>query len=346
MRPSAFLLLAALCVRGVAADSAAMPDPGLLRLEAALTQKLVERGSGALPPDQYRLFAEKFRAELDAVLARASENPVNRGRYAIILARLDESGPGQAIAGLDQELKENPGNAQLLNAKGTIQLQQGNYAGALASADAVLKRNAERGEPPDPAAVSLRHFSKGRVAPTDGARTDPDAATSPDLSVAGPSREAVQFTQRQARARVEIPSISGEDSGVENTNPGVLANPIAWTKGQVERAPQKVSGWVKNTVGLRPGEEQLAQTGASYGAVTGAAFGVGLGVVAIGPCSPGGVLGGYPVYACAVVAASVAVAMFTPIVAYAGAVVNVNIARFKKVVLKSDGTNFTPEQEE
>lgn len=347
MRPSAFLLLAALCVRGVAAVSAATPDPGLLRLEAALTQKLGERKSGALPPDQYRLFAEKFRADLDAVLARAPESPLNRGRHALILARLDEAAPGQAIAGLDQALEANPGNGELLNAKGAIQLQQGDYAGALASADAVLKRNAERGEEPDPAAVSLRHFSKGRGAPTAGARTDPYAAASPELAAATQDgRQPVQLTQRQVRARVEIPSIAGEDAGVENENPGVVANPIAWTKGQVERAPRRVGGWVKKTIGIRPGEEQLAHTGASYGAVTGAAFGVGLGVVAIGPCSPGGVLGGYPVYVCAAVAGSVAVAIFTPIVAYAGAVVNVNIDRFQKMVLKSDGTNFTPEQEE
>lgn len=210
--PRVPLLVLLLSVQSFAAETATLPDAQLLRLESALTQKLEARKNGALPPDQFHLFAEKFRVELAAALAQAPKTPVNRGRHAMILSRLDENGPAQALSGLDQALETAPDSAELLIAKGSIQLQQGDYVGALASADAVLKDNAERGEDPDPAAVSLRNFSRGRSAQTTANLTaaaappDPGGATATNPS----GRQAIQFSRREARARVEVPSISDD----------------------------------------------------------------------------------------------------------------------------------------
>lgn len=117
MRPSALLLLL-LSVQIFAAEtSAPLPAEQLLRLEKNLTQKLEERKQGVLPEDQYRQFVAAFRVELDEALLQSPDTPVNRGRFAMILARLDESGPRQAVAGLNRALAENPDDAALLNAK-------------------------------------------------------------------------------------------------------------------------------------------------------------------------------------------------------------------------------------
>lgn len=292
------LLLFFLSVLTFAAEPAAKPDAQLLRLEAALTQKLDERKSGAVPPDQYRLFAEQFRVDLDAALARAPKTPLNTGRHAMILARLDESGPSQAIAGLDRALETDSGSAELLLAKGSIQLEKGDYAGALAAADAVLKGNAERGENPDPAAVSLRQFSKGRVTPT-GQR--PTAAPSPPFhaSAAADSsgRQEIQFTPREARARVEVPSISGGDesreAGIDRPNPGFIDRALVWTQGKIEGAQQDFVRWVGRKVGFRPGEEEAALKGSMDGAILGTGIGGVVGAVGMGLyCSPGVATGG------------------------------------------------------
>lgn len=291
MRSSALLLLL-LSLRTFAAEAAAKPDAQLLRLEAALTQKLEERKSGAVPPDQYRLFAGQFRVDLDAALARAPKTPLNTGRHAMILARLDESGPGQAIAGLDRALETDSGSAELLLAKGSIQLEKGDYAGALAAADAVLKGNSERGENPDPAAVSLRQFSKGRGTTTGEKPTAaspppaPGATAAPDSS----GRQAIQFTPREVRARVEVPPISGDSGEVAaaaESGPSAVSKVLGWSSRQIERGQNWGVGLIDSTLGLSPEERKIAVKGAQNGAVlVGAIGGTAATVSAIGYCAP------------------------------------------------------------
>lgn len=290
MRASA-LLVVLLSVRISAAEATAKPDAQLLLLEAELTQKLEERKSGAVPPDQYRLFAEKFRVDLDAALGRAPKTPLNTGRHAMILARLDESGPGQAIARLDRALGTDSGSAELLLAKGSIQLQQGDYAGALAAADEVLKGNAERGEAPDPAAVSLRQFSKGRGTPTGQKPTAAPAPPVPGAAAPDSSgRQSIQFTPREARARVEVPSVSGDSgqraSAVES-GPSTVSKALGWSSRQIERGQNWGVGLIDSTLGLSPEERKIAVKGAQNGAVlVGAIGGTAATVSAIGYCAP------------------------------------------------------------
>lgn len=289
MRPSIFLLLAVLCVRSFAAETAALPSPQLLRLEATLTQKLEERKTGALPPDRYRLFAEKFRVDLDAALEQGPETSINRGRYAMILARLDESAAGQAMAGLNQALTASPGEAALLNAKGSIQLQQGDYYGAHATAEAVLKQNEDRGEPPDPEALALRHFTKGRGAPAPDAPPPAGQAArqngfSPTRAEAHPS---IEFSQRATRARVDVPLESSTEKSADDSR-------LARGKAALIRGKNRVEGWTDEKVlsmtrmmGVRPDEEmdtlqvsrKSGRAGAGIGGVSGLVGGAVL-------CSP------------------------------------------------------------
>lgn len=256
MRPSVLLLL--LCVRALAGDPAApLPDERLLHLEQALTGKLEERKSGRLPPDQYIQFATKFRVDLDKALAQSPDTSVNRGRHAIILARLDEAGPGQAVAGLDRALQDAPDSSPLLNAKGAILLQQGDYAGALASAEAVLKRNQERGEPPDPEAVAIRQFSKGRTTPVRGSPPFTGEMTTKDAfnPTRSEGRPPIQFTQKAGRTRVDVPL----EAVAENT-----AEPSLFSRGKaaVIRGKNEIVRWTDEVVlvtgrnlGVSPDEE-------------------------------------------------------------------------------------------
>lgn len=290
MRPSSFLLLAALCVRGFAAEPPG-PDPQLVRLEGELTRKLDERKRGSLPPDQYRAFAAQFRDELDKALAHAPPTPVNRGRHALILSRLDESGPGQALAGLDRALAAAPNDPALINAKGSIQFQQGDYQGAFASASAILKYNQEHGQPPDADALSLYHSSKGRGTPGGAPAAAPPVVThGQGASAAAPSAPppTIQFTQRPVRARMDVPLELSEEKSSE-------ASLLSRGKAAVLRAKESaVSGidwtvlYVGRQLGIRSEQEETVVKDAHKGGKNLAKFGVvaggTFGAVA---CSPG-----------------------------------------------------------
>lgn len=251
---SALLALSVLSVPGFAEEAVAPPAPQLLRLESMLTQQLDVRKQGNVSAEQYRAFVVKFRAELDEALSRAPQTAVNQGRHALILSRLDELGAGDALAGLDRALSKAPDDPALINAKGSIQLEQGDYQGALASANAVLKYNQEHGQPPDPEAVSLRQFSKDRRAPTSGSRATPAAPPNPAVAAGQNGRAPIQFTPRPERARVEVPSFGGEIMPVD-AGPGIGDRSSAWAKTKVEQGQHKAVQTIDRILTLEPGEE-------------------------------------------------------------------------------------------
>lgn len=293
MLPSAILALALCPAASYAAEPAEIPAPQLLTLEKTLSQKLDDRRQGLIPPDQYRQFSAQFRADLDRIAASLPQTPVNQGRRAMILSRLDDSGPGEALAGLDRALQGSPDSNELLNAKGTIQLQQNDYAGALASAERVLKYNREHGQPPDPGAVALREFSKGRGPATQGAQAPTSGA--PDSDSARPSdptgRQGIQFTPRPRRDRVEIP-LTIDDQGAGGSGPSLIGKSSAWAQNKIVDAQQNAVGWVKRKVGFEPGEEESALNWSINGAIYGAEVGsVGAVIIAGIACYPAIVTG-------------------------------------------------------
>lgn len=155
----ALLLLSALPGR---ADEAAAPpsvtqgeepSPQLVELERALTQKQEAKTKDLLPPEQYHEFIAEFRAKLDAVMALIPPNPENRGLHAQIISRLGDQERGQALAGLDQALKDDPKNPALLRAKAQIYYEQKNYPAA-----------AEAARQAGPMALALLKMSEGRTA--------------------------------------------------------------------------------------------------------------------------------------------------------------------------------------
>ncbi|MEQ1919094.1 MAG: hypothetical protein ABL955_07845 [Elusimicrobiota bacterium] len=138
------------------------PAPDIVRLEQILTDKLQAKEKGQVTAEAFAEFVAQFRADLAETVARVTPSPANTGLHARILARLQE--PGEALARLDEALQQEPNNATLLNARGYVQLQQGDFSGALASAKQVLKYNEEHGQPADKGALSLKYSSEGRIA--------------------------------------------------------------------------------------------------------------------------------------------------------------------------------------
>lgn len=328
MLPSAILLLL-LSVRIFAAEpSAPLPAEQLLRLEKNLTQKLEERKQGVLQLDQYRQFAATFRGELDKALAQSPNTPVNRGRHAMILARLDESGPGQAVAGLDRALAERPHDAALLNAKGSIQLQQGDYAGALASAEAVLKKNQERGEAPDPGAVAIRQFSKGRGTAIRGAPLEAGKTSPPDS--AQNVRQSVQFTPRPRPGRVEVPLGSPIESFEPPDDSRAGTRALSWLSEQISSGQGYAVSKLDKQFNFRPGEAEIALNGAAKGGIVGAVGGV---VVAAIACAPA-IFTGAPVLPCIASGAPMGILTLTPTGAFFGGYLGVKLDRERKKSLQ------------
>ncbi|UPT74510.1 MAG: hypothetical protein M0D55_01860 [Elusimicrobiota bacterium] len=284
-----FVLLTGL---GFSAETVPTPAPELLRLESALTAKLEERARGAVRPDEYRRFAARFREDLDRAAASAPSTPINRGRYAMILARVDQDGAAQAISGLDAAMRADTDKRELLIAKGSIQLQQGDYKGALASAETVLKYNADHGQPPDPQAAAIRQFSKGRSASIGpGSISASSNAALPALQPQ-PANQMQQnpFSARSRRISSEVPAIAASDSTL---------SPSVWIAAKIKNAQESVVQRIDRRAGLKEGERRIALQGASAGAASGAAVGGTVGFVLGGiACSPAIETGG-PYLACA-----------------------------------------------
>jgi len=333
-----------------AAEPASLPAAQLLTLERTLAQKLDERKQGLIPPDQYRQFAARFRADLDQTLAAVPQSPVNTGRHAMILARLDESGPGQALAGLNDALRALPDSAALLNAKSSIQLQQGDYTGAFASADAVLKYNQEHGQPPDPDAVALREFSKGRGAAMQS-QAPPLTAAAGEIApspqhVEGQSTRGFQFSARSMPSRAIVPPISNQ-IGEPSLELSLFEQSKEWVK---RKAGEKIAGGVAfadRRLGLQPGEEAVAYKGAKYGGLVG--FGLGA-VLAGGPviplCSPGAVWGAVGLPVCVGIAGTVGGGVLGAAGAHFGGYIMVQGDRFMKYVAENGGPTIYQENPE
>lgn len=135
------------------------PAPQLAQLDRALTQKQEAQANGLLTPEQYQDFLVKFRVALDATMARVPPTPENKGLHAQIIARLGEQERGQALAGLEQALEENPTSPPLLRAKGLILYEQKDYPAAAEFARQAWKNSNET----DRGALALLKMSEGRT---------------------------------------------------------------------------------------------------------------------------------------------------------------------------------------
>ena len=178
--PPTFAQDAALPIeRGIALavkEDAEKPAPELLRLELLLTETQEDKQQDRIDEKHYREFLKKFRADLEAALARVKPTPANTAQYARILSRLGDS--EQAQAALGPALEQDPANPALRVALGWVHFDQKDYPAALAEANAVLEL-----DPVNKGALSLKNFSERRVSPG-GAASSALAQRSPIGAVA------------------------------------------------------------------------------------------------------------------------------------------------------------------
>lgn len=137
------------------------PAPQLVTLERLLLQKQEARDAGTIAPAQYHTFVSKFRANLDATMARIQQTPANKGLHAQILARLGVEERGRALSGLAQALESSPTDPELLRARGQILYEQRDFPAAAESARLAWEASGHT----DKAAWALLKMSEGRMAP-------------------------------------------------------------------------------------------------------------------------------------------------------------------------------------
>lgn len=182
------------------------PASDLIRLERSLTEKLEAKQNGQVTPEAFSEFVGQFRVDLAATEARVRPTPANTGIHARILARLQEL--GEAMARLDQALLQEPDNSTLLNARGYVQLQQGDYSGALASANRVLKYNQEHGQPADKGALSIKYSSEGRIVGTSrGQVLTAVALPSQSVAALGDSGKPYKLAVKGSAKPGEVPAV-------------------------------------------------------------------------------------------------------------------------------------------
>ncbi len=152
-------------------DGAEKPAPQLLNLDLLLTKTQEDKQQGRIDEDGYQEFLKKFRADLEAALARVKPTSANIAQHARILSRLGDS--EQALGALGPALEQDPADPALRVALGWVHFDQKDYPVALAQANAVLEL-----DPTNKGALGLKHFSEGRIGP-EGAASSALAQGSP-----------------------------------------------------------------------------------------------------------------------------------------------------------------------
>lgn len=159
MRLPLALVISLLCAPDSRAGDTA-PAPQLVELERAVSQTLQARQNGSLTSEDFEKLKTGLRVRLDKIMAGLPPAPANTALHARISAQLEDF--VSARASLEQALTRYPDNLDLHKANSYVLLQQGDYPGALGSAEKVLKLNEERGQPPDPQALAVKYSSRGR----------------------------------------------------------------------------------------------------------------------------------------------------------------------------------------
>ncbi|PIR18604.1 MAG: hypothetical protein COV48_06595, partial [Elusimicrobia bacterium CG11_big_fil_rev_8_21_14_0_20_64_6] len=182
--PSAFSQDAQPTEQKRAEQEAGKPAPQLVLLDQRLTKTQKDKGQGRVDEKRYQEFLVKFRADLEAAMARVKPTPPNAALHARILSRLGDS--EQAMSALGPALGQDPDNPALRVGLGHIHYDKKDYPAALAEANAVLAR-----DPANKDALALKYSSEGRIAPGGAA----PSATVPGVS-GGTSDGAVAVTEQ------------------------------------------------------------------------------------------------------------------------------------------------------
>lgn len=196
----------------VSAARAAPVDPALSRLEAELTAAQEEFKAGKTVKERHDAFLADFRVRFESVVREVpptSENAAARARILSLLG--DRSG---AVVVLQGAVEANPGDVGLRTILGQSQVDAKDYAGALATAEGILKA-----DPTNQNALFLRQFSKDRVQSVAGSKSKAATSAVPSQETRPAGRPEIVFTPPKPRARTVVPGVAvvGEP-GVESVS--------------------------------------------------------------------------------------------------------------------------------
>jgi tetratricopeptide (TPR) repeat protein len=172
------------------------PDAALLKLDGELGKALADRQAGRLDAAKYAKFLNDFRAKLDRTRTDLPPTPANIAFRARLLSRLGDLKGAQTT--LAPALAAHPKDAGLRLAMADLRYRQKDYAAALIEAEAVLKR-----DPGNTAALTLKHFSEGRVANGGEEHAGPtsvETANAPDAAGAAHAIDAMKRAKAAMRA--------------------------------------------------------------------------------------------------------------------------------------------------
>lgn len=211
-------LLAILLLSCLPAEAGESLAPELQQLEKKLTAQQEAKGNGSISLEQYQTFLGEFRPELTEAMDQIPPSPENTTAHARILVLLGEHAEAAAI--LNRALEEKPGDHTLRLSLGQTQLESKDYAGALASANAILKT-----DPTNQNALFLKHQSVGRVTPS--ANGAPPPTTASPIAGLNAGTQAV-FTDSAKRRPIvnDVPDIS-QGSPMSNERPSSPLWPMA-----------------------------------------------------------------------------------------------------------------------
>lgn len=183
----------------VSARAAGPTAPQLIKLEKELTTEQEAQKNGTVGSEQYQLFLKEFRPEFEKTFSATPPSPENEALHARVLVLLGDH--KEAVAGLQGALKKNPDDPTLRVSLGRTRLDQKDYAGAVAEANAVLEK-----DPSNQEAKALLAESRGRVAPTNTGRSPVTSQTGQAiLPVATTQRPGVAFTSTPKHGPIANP---------------------------------------------------------------------------------------------------------------------------------------------
>lgn len=269
------------------------PDPQLVRLDSALTKVQEDKRQGRIDEKRYREFLVKFRADLEAAMLLVKPALPNTALHARILVLLGDH--KEAVANLQGALKKNPDDPTLHLSLGRARLENKDYAGAFAEANAVLEKDPNNG-----AAKFLKVESQGRSAPSGGAAGmsgTKGAQTTPTTAMSNRPAVAYASTPKLDPIVSEVPAVPADQPAPKNGTPlplWPLAIPLSGAMiGYGIYKGQQTTTWGENAELDKSAEatdEQIARNRRTLKAV-GLAGGVlvgGYAVAALGPYAAAG----------------------------------------------------------
>jgi tetratricopeptide (TPR) repeat protein len=196
------ILLLLLAPAAVAAPAA---DPSFFALERELKAAREDFEKGRVAKERHEAYMAEFKPRFEAAVRNSLETPENSAARARIMAMLGEGAGAQEV--LRRTIAANPKDEGLQTSLGQVQIESGNYAGALATANKILER-----DPTNKNALFLKYLSEKRSQGISGSSTisGPGRTSASDSPPSGrpAAKPAFEFTPSKPRTKTVVPGFA------------------------------------------------------------------------------------------------------------------------------------------